>query len=271
MDYQEMIDSFLEALVAFVPKLIVGILVLIIGMILTRILVKLFKSYLKKRNVDKSLITFLPSLLRFVLILAVLLTAIAIFGVKVTAFVAILGAAGFGVGMALQGSLGNFASGVLILVFRPFKIGDIITLQGKTGRVSDIQIFNTVLRTYQNELVIIPNAIVTSNIIVNISTEGLVRLDLTYGISYADDIGKAKSLLREIAEGCEQVLKDPEPIVAVRTLNNSSVEFDLMVWIDPEDMLGVRHFITEQVKRIFDQHEVSIPFPQMDVHHFKED
>ena len=219
-----------------------------------------------KGNVDITLIKFASNLTYTVLLIVVILAALGQLGVQTTSFLAILGAAGLAVGLALQGSLSNFASGVLIIFFRPFKVGDFVELAGKTGTVSQIQIFTTELKTPDNKVIIIPNSQITSSVITNFSAEDTRRVDLKFGIGYGDDLLKAKKILSDLVNSDSRILKEPAPFVAVSELADSSVNFVVRVWVNAPDYWAVFFDMTEKVKLTFDKEGISIPFPQRDVH-----
>ena len=187
-------------------------------------------------------------------------------GIETTSFVAILGAAGLAVGLALQGGLANFAGGVLILIFKPFKVGDFIDAQGHAGVVSEITVFTTVLKTPDNKTIIIPNGALSNGSMVNYSTEEKRRVDMVFGIGYGDDIAKAKQVLKRIVDEDERVLKDPAPQIVVAELADSSVNFNFRVWCTGSDYWSIYFDMNEKVKLEFDKEGVSIPFPQRDVH-----
>jgi len=187
-------------------------------------------------------------------------------GIETTSFIAILAAAGLAIGLALQGSLTNFAGGVLILMFRPYKVGDFVDAQGVTGTVDEIQIFNTVIKTGDNKRIIVPNGAISNGIITNFSAEATRRVDFIFGIGYDDDIAQAKSTLKRIFAEDDRVFTDPEPLVVVSELADSSVNFTCRVWVNAADYWGVFFDTTEKVKLVFDKENISIPYPQSDVH-----
>jgi small conductance mechanosensitive channel len=197
----------------------------------------------------------------------VLLSVAGMFGIETTSFVAIFGALAFAIGMALQGSLGHFASGVLILVFRPYQVGDLVTIGGgQTGAVESIQVFNTVLQTLDNKRIIVPNGVVTSNVITNISGQGIIGVELTFGISYRDSIDKAREIILRVGKECPYVLDDPAQGVVVAGLGDSSVNLASRPFCKSEHYWDTLFYMQEHVKKAFDAEGVSIPFPQMDVH-----
>ncbi len=217
-------------------------------------------------GMDETLVGFLASILRWVLLLFVIIAALSQLGINTTSLVALLGAAGLAIGLSLQSSLSNFASGVMLIMFRPFTKGDFVEAGGATGVVDKISIFTTVMTTPDNKEVIVPNGAILSNTITNYSARPTRRVDLVFGISYDDDIRKAKELLEEIIAADKRVLSDPEPVIVVGELADSSVNFLVRPWVNAADYWGVYWDTTEAVKLKFDEAGISIPYPQMDVH-----
>lgn len=257
-------DKAVEMMMAYGPKLLLAILTLIIGLWLIKRVVNAANSHFGER--EPTLGQFISSVTS-VLLKAILLIAVAsMVGIETTSFIAVLGAAGLAVGLALQGSLSNFAGGVLILLFKPFKVGDLIEAQGFIATVKEIQIFNTILKTADNRIVILPNASLSNGNIVNINQEDTRRVDFVFGIGYEDDIDKAKNILNTIAENDSRVLKDPEHVVVLSELADSSVNFTVRLWVKTPDYWSVYFDTHEAVKKSFDQQGISIPFPQQDVH-----
>lgn len=252
------------------PKLVLAIVVLIVGLWIIKAVTKGMNKVMTKYEYDLTLQKFLIRLVGISLKVMLFISVISMVGVKTTSFVAVLGAAGLAVGFALQGSLGNFAGGVMILLFRPFKVGDFIESQGYMGTVSEIRIFSTILKTPDNKTVILPNGAVSSGSITNFSTEPTRRVDLTFGISYDDDIAKAKSILKGLVDGDGRILKDPEPMIVVSEHADSSVNFFVRPWVNAADYWGVYFDMHEKVKVAFDNEGISIPYPQHDVHMIKE-
>jgi small conductance mechanosensitive channel len=268
---QHYIDRAVELIMAYGPKLLLAIVVLIIGLWIIKLVVKGIKKALVRSDVDESLMKFLCSLAGVLLKALLLISVASMIGIATTSFIAILGAAGLAVGLALQGSLGNFAGGVLILLFKPFKVGDVIEAQGHLGLVNSIQIFVTVLKTFDNKTIFIPNGPLSNGSITNYSTEPQRRVDMTFGIGYGDDIKKAKDILQKLVDGDGRILKDPAPMIALSELGDSSVNFVVRPWVKGADYWGVFFDMHEKVKLEFDKQGISIPFPQQDVHLFKED
>jgi small conductance mechanosensitive channel len=247
-------------------KLLMALVIFIIGRMVARWARGLTERMLKKQNVDEAIQHFVSALVYYILFVFVVVAALGQLGIQTASFVAIIGAAGLAVGLALQGSLANFAAGVLILLFKPFKVGDFIEAAGTSGVVKKILIFTTELHTGDNKKVIIPNGAVTSGTITNYSANDTRRVDLVMGIGYDDDIDKAKRILEEVVASDERVLKDPAPTIAVVELADSSVNFVVRPWVNTADYWGVYFGLTEAVKKRFDQEGISIPYPQTDVH-----
>ncbi len=252
--------------IEYAPTVLMAVLTLIIGFWVIGWITNIVGNIMKKNNVDETMRPFLLSLLNIGMKLMLILSVAGMFGVETTSFVAVLGAMAFAVGMALQGSLGNFASGVMILLFKPYKVGDLVEMQGHTGVVEEIQIFNTLLLTPDNKKIILPNAIVTSGPIMNISGQGEIRVDMTMGIGYTDDIDKARQIIKDVAARCPQVMNEKPMDVFVAELADSSVNFTVRPWCKSEHYWDVYFFMHENVKKEFDKANVSIPFPQMDLH-----
>ncbi len=266
VDYNIYINKAIDAAVFYAPKVLLAVIVLLVGLRLIKYMGKLTRKAMDKKNMEESLKHFLVSLISIFLKVILVVTVISMVGVETTSFVAVLAAAGFAIGMALQGSLGNFAGGVLILLFKPFKVGDVIEAQGQKGKVSQIEIFNTIIKTPDNQTVIVPNGILSNGIINNLSTEKTRRVDLTFGIGYDDDLKKAQQILNKIVNKHNKILKDPAPFVRVAELGDSTVNFTVRAWAEGKDYWDVHFDLTEQVKLEFDKEKISIPYPQMDVH-----
>lgn len=259
-----------EVLLGYLLKLVAAIVIFYVGRMIARGVSGLLERSLLSRNIDKAVVSFLSSIVYAILLIATALMALSQVGVQTTSFIAILGAAGLAVGLALQGSLANFASGVLIILFRPFKSGDFIDAGGITGTVDKIEIFQTTMKTPDNKLVIVPNAKITGNHITNFSAEKTRRVDLVIGISYDSDLLKAKTILQDIINRDERVLPEPAANIRVSELAESSVNIIVRPWVKTEDYWGVYWDTLERVKLAFDEQGIGIPFPQMDVHIKKE-
>jgi small conductance mechanosensitive channel len=256
----------MEMGVEYGVKIISALLVLMIGFWVAKMIKKGIINLMGKRGVDPTLISFVSSLLFMVMKIFVIVAALEKLNIRTTSFIAILGAAGLAIGLALQGSLANFAAGVLMIIFKPFKLGDVIEAGGSMGSVLEIGIFTTILKSPDNKKMIVPNAQVTGGTITNINTFGTRRVDLVAGIGYGDDIDKAKSVLEGIIAADDRILKDPEPTIAVVELADSSVNFVVRPWTTAADYWGVYFDTTETIKKRFDEEGISIPFPQRDVH-----
>lgn len=265
-DFQVYGEKAIELTMMYAPKVLLALVVLFIGLRIIKIAERALNKGMEKANTDASLRKFLSSLLSVLLKVILIISVASMIGIATTSFVAILGAAGLAVGLALQGSLANFAGGVLILFFKPFKVGDFIETQGHLGVVHSIQIFNTILKTPDNKTIIIPNGQVSSGSITNFSAEDKRRVDMVFGIGYQDDIAKAKKILTSLIGEDKRILKEPEPLVVVSELGDSSVNFTVRVWANSGDYWGIFFDMQEKVKLTFDKEGISIPFPQRDVH-----
>jgi len=243
---------------------------LVIGIWIAKWLAKKSSKLLDKRSVDPTLTKFVTSLLKITLITFVIISAISQIGIETTAFIAIIGAAGLAIGFALQGSLSNFASGVMLIIFKPIKVGDYIEGGGAAGSVETIGIFVTTLVTPDNKVIYIPNSNLTGSNIINYSVKDTRRVDMVFGIGYSDDIDKAKSTIQSVLESDSRILKDPAPKIVVSELADSSVNFNVRPWVNSADYWGVYFDITEQIKKKFDEQDISIPFPQRDIHMYQE-
>ena len=259
-------SKFAELFTAYAPKIIGAILTLVIGLWVINRLTAQIRRMLIARKIEETVQPFIASVISVGLKVMLLLSVASMFGIETTSFIAIISALVFAIGLALQGSLGHFASGVLILIFKPYKVGDLVTIGGTTGHVEEIQVFNTLLLTLDNRRVIIPNGVVTGGVIVNNSAPGTIRVDMTFGIGYGDDIDKARKVIQEVADGCPMVLKDPKVDIFVSELGDSSVNFAVRPWCKSEQFWDVYFYMHEHIKKGFDKSGVSIPFPQMDVH-----
>ncbi len=249
------------------PKLIGAIVTLIVGMWIISVLRSALRKNFEKRNVDPSLRGFLNSIIGIGLKLMLWIAVIGMVGVQMTSFIAILGAVGLAVGMALSGTLQNFAGGVMILLFKPFKVGDYITAQGHSGSVNEIQIFNTILKTPDNKTIIIPNGGLSTGSMINYSAEPKRRVDFTFGIAYGDDVDKAREVLLKLIKADERIINDPaEPFIVVGELADSSVNLIVRVWAEAKDYWGIYFDLHEKVYKTFEKEGLNIPFPQMDVH-----
>lgn len=255
-----------DYVIPFALDLLIAIVIFVAGRFIVKQVVKLVGKGLSKANYDDMLVDFLKSILSAVLTLVVIIVALSQLGIDTTSLVAILGAAGLAIGLSLQGSLSNFAAGVMLLVFKPFKAGNFIEAGGAMGVVDNIGIFTTTMHTPDNKEIIVPNGAIYGGNITNFSAMDTRRVDMTFGVGYNDDIKKVKEILTEMINADERVLKDPAPQVALSELADSSVNFIVRPWVNASDYWGLMFDFTEAVKLRFDQEGISIPYPQMDVH-----
>jgi small conductance mechanosensitive channel len=261
---------WMDAVSSMGINLLAAIAIFVIGKIAARLLKNLLQKILEKGKVDPVLVSFCCNLAYSALLVFVVLAALGRLGVQTASFVAVIGAAGLAVGLALQGSLANFAAGVLMLIFRPFKIGDFVDGGGVSGVVKDIHIFTTTLNTPDNKRVIVPNSKIMGDNIINYSAEGTRRVDLVVGISYDDDIDKAKTALMDEVKKDDRVLADPEPVVAVVEMADSSVNLVVRPWVKVPDYWNVYFSLTEALKKRVEAEGMSIPYPQRDVHIYQQ-
>ena len=270
MELDKIIEKIISFLTTYSFNIVGAILVFIIGKWLVRHISNILAKILLKNNVDQTLTDFLVQLSYYALLILVLIAAAGQLGINTTSFLTIVGAAGLAVGLALKDSLSNFASGVMLILFKPFKVGDVVTTAGKTGKIEVITIFNTVLNTPDNQMIIVPNSSVTSNVITNINAKPTRRIDLVVGIGYDDNIGKAKDVLEGLIKNDSRILTDPAPTIAVAELADSSVNLVVRPWVKSGDYWNVRFDLTEKIKTTFDEQGISFPYPQQDVHMFAE-
>ena len=263
---KDMLDSLIEIGSSISISLLMALAILIIGRQLVKLILRLITVALEKSNVEDTVRIFVTNLLNTLLMILVFIAAINQLGIETTSIIAVLGAAGLAIGLALQGSLSNFAAGILIVIYRPYKVGDYIEAGNYAGTVKDIQIFSTVLKTPDNKIVVVPNGSIMNGSIVNYSDQDTRRIDLIIGCSYEDDIDKVRSVLEDILKKEKRVLKDPKPQIAVTELADSSVNFIFRPWVKRTDYLPVYYSLLEEVKKRFDKEGISIPYPQSDVH-----
>ena len=259
-------EKIYEFLAVYGLRVLAAIIIFVVGRWLAKLVSKLLGKAMTKAKVDLVLSIFVQNLCYIALLIFVVIAALAKMGIQTASFIAVVGAAGLAVGLALQGSLANFASGVLMLIFKPFRVGDFVEAGGAKGTVKEIQIFNTILASPDNIRVIIPNAQVTGGNILNYSVNGTRRVDLTIGVSYGDDLKKAQQVIANVLAADDRVLNDPACTVAVSELGDSSVNFVVRPWVKSADYWGVYFDITEKIKLSLDENGITIPFPQRDVH-----
>ena len=264
------VDAIWSWVSAYSLNIIGAILIFIVGKWLARRISNLLSKLLEKNNVDKALVSFLTHLTYYALVVLVVVAAAGRLGINTASFLTVIGAAGLAVGLALKDSLSNFAAGVMLVLFRPFTIGDVVSTAGITAKVEKITIFNTLFCSADNQLIIVPNNKIISDIITNITAKDTRRIDLTVGISYSDDMAETKQILATLAKEDSRVLADPAPAVAVAELADSSVNLIFRPWVKTGDYWDVRFDLTEKIKNALDEAGISIPFPQQDVHLFVE-
>lgn len=266
MDINQLLSKVWELLTIYGLKVIAALAIFLIGRIVAKGIRGLIQRMMRKANVDETLLRFVGNLAYIALLAFVIIAALSQLGIQTTSFIAILGAAGLAIGLALQGSLSNFAAGFLMIVFRPIRVGDYIEGAGVAGIVEEIQIFTTTLVTPDNKTVIIPNANLTNDNIINWTVKGTRRVDLVMGIGYEDDIDKARQVMAQVMDEEPLVLKDPAPQIALSELADSSVNFVVRPWAKASDYWKVYMILTEKIKKAFDANGISIPYPQRDVH-----
>jgi len=267
---ENLLDRLIEWGSVFGIKLIAAIAVFIIGKMIAKGIRKLIVKLMNKKDVDITITSFVSSLTYSFLLIFVILAALSQLGIQTTSFMAIIGAAGLAIGLALQGSLSNFAAGFLIIMFRPFKIGDYVAAGGESGSITKISIFTTEMNSVDNKLIIIPNSQIMNGTITNYSAEETRRVDLSFGVGYEADIKKVKDILNGLIANHKLILKDPEPFVRLGNLGDSAIDFTVRVWVKTADYWAVYFDLTESAKEAFDKENISIPYPQMDVHMIKE-
>lgn len=266
IDFEKLIPQIQEWLAFYGLRIIAAIAIFVIGRWVAKGLRSTLKRVMTKNKVDHTLISFVCSIIYTVLIVFVVIAALNQLGIQTTSLVAILGAAGLAIGLALQGSLSNFAAGVLMIIFRPFKAGDYIEGGGVSGTVEEVQLFTTFLATPDNKTIIVPNGKIMDDNIINYSTKCTRRIDLTVGVGYADDLDRARMVMQKVMDAETRILTDPPPMIVVKELADSSVNFSIRPWVMSGDYWGVYFDLVENIKKSFDREGISIPFPQRDVH-----
>ncbi len=267
IDLSELTEKAIALVMTYTPKLLLAIVTLVVGLWLVNRFVRLLDHRLGKK--DPTLNKFLCGLISAVLKVMLLISVASMIGIETTSFIAVVGAAGLAIGLALQGSLANFAGGVLILIFKPFKVGDTIEAEGHLGSVAEIQILYTVLNTFDNKRIVIPNGSLSNATLINVSVYDKRRCDMTFGIGYDDDIDKAKKVLQRLFEEDERSLTDPAPRICVGGLGDNSVDLMFRPWVATDDLWPYYWDMQEKVKKAFDEEGISIPYPQRDVHLYK--
>ncbi len=263
---QAVLETLMDFVVQYGLKIIGGIVFLIIGLWIAKFLTKNIKNLMIKQNLDKALIGFIGSLVGIGLKVLVVISTMGMIGIEMTSFIAILGAAGLAVGLALQGTLQNFAGGTLILILKPYKIGDYVSMQGYDGVVKEIQIFSTILTTTDNKTIIIPNGSISTSSLVNFSTQKTRRVDWSFGVAYGSDFKTIKDTIQKVLDADERILKDPATFIGLGEMADSSVNFTTRAWVEAADYWGVYFDINKEIYTVFNAKGIEIPFPQMDVH-----
>ena len=268
-DWNNVVEMIKTTGIEFAMSLATAIVIFVVGKWIVNLLTKMMRKLMRRQEVDQTLETFVSNLARMVMMMFVFIAAIGALGIQTTSFIAILGAAGLAIGLALQGSLSNFASGVLIVLFRPFKVGDFVEAAGIAGAVVEVQILTTVLKTGDNKQIIVPNSQIMGDIITNYSANDTRRVDMVVGVGYDDDLDKVRSTIEDLVAADDRILGDPACTIAVSELADSSVNFVVRPWVKTSDYWGVMFDLTEAIKKRFDKEGISFPFPQQDVHLYK--
>ncbi|MBT8344943.1 MAG: mechanosensitive ion channel [Desulfofustis sp.] len=255
-----------EVLMTWGLRIAAALAILVIGNWLAKKFTSVFVKMMERNDIDVTLTKFLKNIVYYALLTAVVIAAAQKLGINTGSFLAVVGAAGLAIGLALKDSLANFSAGVMLILFRPFKVGDAVTVAGETGAVEEITIFNTVMNTPDNQRKIIPNGLITSGTITNITANDTRRIDMVFGIGYEDDIKSAEQVFTEMIKAEPRVLSDPAPTIAVAELADSSVNFVVRPWVRTVDYWNVKFELTEKIKLALDEAGISIPFPQQDVH-----
>lgn len=266
METEKLMQLFAEHAVTYGQKLIGAVIVLIVGLWIVKLVTKGMMNVMNRSKMDDSLKPFLKSIFSIVLKIMLGISVLGMLGIEMTSFIAILASAGLAIGMALSGTLQNFAGGIMILLFKPFKVGDFIDAQGHLGTVAEIQIFNTILKSPDNKTIIIPNGGLANSSMTNYTTEDIRRVDWTFGIAYGDDVDKARNLIQKLCESDPAILNEPVVFIGVSELADSSVNFTVRAWVNTPDYWAVFFRMNEAVYKTFNSEGIQIPFPQMDVH-----
>lgn len=263
---EEYLIQFEEILIKFIPRLVGAILVLLVGLWVIRFIMNTIRRTFDRKKIDPSLIPFLSTLISILLKITLFISVIAMVGVKATSFLAIIGSAGLAIGLALQGTLQNFAGGVVLLILRPFRVGDVVDVQGFLGIIYEIRMFHTIIHTFDKKVVYLPNGAVANSNMTNLSQQEDRRNEWTFGIAYGDNVKHAKEIIQQLIEDDERILTEPEPFIALHSLGNSSVNIVVRAWSKAENLWPVYFDMNEKVYNTFAEQGINIPFPQMDVH-----
>jgi small conductance mechanosensitive channel len=263
---EDILQKVWELTTIYGIKVLIALLILFFGRLIAKLVTKIVGRFMERSKIDHTIVRFVCNLVYVALIAFIIIAALGQLGIQTASFIAVVGAAGLAIGLALQGSLANFAAGFLMIIFKPFKVGDYIEGGGVAGTVEEISIFTTILASPDNKTIIVPNAKLTEDNIVNWTVKGTRRMDLTMGIGYGDNIDKARQVIKDVLAEETRLLSTPEPLVAVVELGDSSVNFVVRPWVKPSDYWDVYFTLTEKLKKAFDANDISIPFPQRDVH-----
>lgn len=269
-DWASLLETARTIVIGFGGKLIVALLIFFVGRIVAKLITRAIRKVMVAQKVDKILESFVCNLAYWLVMVFVIIAAINQAGIQTTSLIAVMGAAGLAVGLALQGSLSNFAAGVLIVLFRPYRVGDFVEVAGISGSVVQVQILTTVLKTGDNKQIVVPNAQIMGSIITNYSANDQRRVDLLVGVSYEDDLDQVRKTIKELVDADERILQEPECLIAVSELADSSVNFTVRPWVKTPDYWGVKFDLTEAIKKRFDRDGISFPFPQQDVHLYQQ-
>ena len=268
-DWNQLLELVQTKGIDFGINLVIALLIFYVGRMVIGLVTRALRKVMQRQEVDTTLEKFVCNVVRMALLVVVIIAAISQLGIETTSFIAIFGAAGLAVGLALQGSLSNFAAGVLIVLFRPYKVGDYVEAAGISGTIEQVQILTTILTTPDNKQIIVPNSQIMDSIITNYSAKDTRRVDMTVGVSYDDDLDKVRRTLEELVASEDRILDDPACTIAVLELADSSVNFVVRPWVKSSDYWGVTFDLTEAIKKRFDKDGISFPFPQQDVHLYK--
>lgn len=264
-------DKFIDLIQSYGLPLVWAIIIFIVGRIVARIISSTVAKMMGKANVDETLIKFAKNMIYIALMVFVILAALGKLGIETTSFAAIIAAAGLAIGLSLQGTLGNFAAGVMLILFRPFKVGDFVEAGGVAGVIEEIQIFSTKMKSGDNKEITVPNGQIIGSTITNYSAKETRRVDLVIGVGYDDDLKKVRTVLEDVLNSDERVLKDPAPTIGVLELGDSSVNFAVRPWVKSGDYWPTLFALQENIKIRFDEEGISIPYPQQDVHYIKDE
>ena len=264
--FDMILDKLIEMSISAGKNILVAIIVFIVGRFLISMLNKLFAQVLEKRKIDVTIKTFLKSLVNILLTLLLIVSVVGALGVNTTSFAALLASAGVAIGMALSGNLQNFAGGLIVLLFKPYKVGDWIEAQGVSGSVSEIQIFHTILTMADNKVVYIPNGNLSSGVVINYSRKDTRRIEWVVGVDYGEDLAKVESVVRGLLDADTRILKDPAPVVALNALSSSSVDVTIRVWVAASDYWDVNFEVRKNIYNEFNKQNINFPFPQVTIH-----